>query len=158
MNPKIFLERAENELELAKIIFKLSKEKDLQVNIFKTNSYLSFFSAVITHSYYSIFYTAKAYFASKNIFLSAPEEHKKTFKKFEEFTKKGILDSSLFVLYKEVFIKADVLLEIFRIEKKKRGTFTYQKMPQANELPALESLKNAKTFFKHVNLLIFKNT
>jgi hypothetical protein len=36
------------------------------------------------------------------------------------------------------------------MEKKKRGEFTYQKLSQANLEPAKESLKNARTFFKHV--------
>ena len=51
-------------------------------------------------------------------------------------------------------IKADTLLGIFRIEKKKRGDFTYQTLSQANKEPAEESIKNAKAFFSHIYLLI----
>jgi len=157
MNPLLLLERAENELELAKIIFNLSQDKEMQISVFKTNTPLSFFSAVITHSYYCIFYVAKAYLTSQNIKFKPPEEHKKTYEEFKKFTNQGIIDASLLLSYKEVLIKADVLLEIFKLEKKKRGDFTYQKMPQANEHPAQESLNHARTFFKHINYLISKN-
>ena len=37
----------------------------------------TYYSAVIAHSYYSIFYGAKAYLAKKGVEVSAPEEHKK---------------------------------------------------------------------------------
>ena len=50
-----------------------------------------------------------------------------------------------------MIVKAESLLEIFRAEKKKRGDFTYNTIAQANIEPANESLKNAKTFFKHCN-------
>jgi hypothetical protein len=42
-------------------------------------------------------------------------------------------------------------LEIFKTEKKKRGDFTYNTIPQANMEPAGESIKNAKEFMKHCN-------
>ena len=54
------------------------------------------------------------------------------------------------MLYEKVLLKADKLLGIFKIEKKKRGEFTYQKLAQANKEPAEESLENAKEFFRHV--------
>ncbi len=42
MNPKLYLERAENELELAKIIFKLTTEKNIQKEIFAVDTPLTF--------------------------------------------------------------------------------------------------------------------
>jgi hypothetical protein len=50
--------------------------------------------------------------------------------------------------------RAEELLGIFSKEKKKRGTFTYQKLPQANKEPAKESLDNVLFFFKNVNKLL----
>ncbi|MCX6706589.1 MAG: hypothetical protein NT001_00395 [Candidatus Woesearchaeota archaeon] len=41
---------------------------------------------------------------------------------------KGELDVELLMLYEKVLVKADKLLGIFKIEKKKRGEFTYQKL------------------------------
>ena len=51
-------------------------------------------------------------------------------------------------------IKAEELLGIFRRERKKRGKFTYQRLPQANFGPARESLENAKKFFKNIYLML----
>ncbi len=68
--------------------------------------------------------------------------------------KKGIIDLELLNYYKELYIKAETLLEIFGSEKKKRGDFTYKTLPQANIKPSEESLNNAKLFYKHIyNLL-----
>ena len=54
-------------------------------------------------------------------------------------------------------MKAEELLGIFKREKSKRGEFTYQKLPQANLHPARESLENAETFFKNINLILRGN-
>ena len=66
------------------------------------------------------------------------------------YVEKGVMDVDLFKLYEKVMFKADTLLNIFKVEKKKRGQFTYQKLPQANKDPADESLENAKLFFKNM--------
>ena len=50
--------------------------------------------------------------------------------------------------------RAEALLGIFSIEKRKRGEFTYQKLPQANREPAEESLNNALFFFKNMNKIL----
>jgi phosphoserine aminotransferase len=57
----------------------------------------------------------------------------------------------LFMIYKKMIVKAESLLYIFKAEKKKRGDFTYNTISQANIELANESLKYAKTFFKHCN-------
>ena len=146
----LYLERAENELELAKIVFKITDEKEIQEDVFSIKQPLTFFSAVISHSYYCIFYAAKAYLIKKGIKNEPPEEHKKTFEEFKKLVEAGIIDVELLKIYESVMVKADALLQIFKMEKKKRGDFTYQKIPQANKAPAETSLKHAQTFFKHV--------
>jgi len=143
---KLYLERAGNELRLAEIIMQISVNKDIP-EIDKADTY---FSSVISHAYYSIFYTAKAYLIMKGIITKAPEEHKKTYDEFRRLVSQGIIDKELLVLYERVLVKAEELLGIFKVEKKKRGEFTYQRMPQANLEPAKESLENAKTFLKHI--------
>lgn len=149
-NIKLYLERSENEIELAKIVFTLTRDKTIQANVFHIDKVLSFYSAVITHAYFSIFYGAKAYLLKKGITTKPPEEHKKTFEEFKKLTEQGVLDVELLKLYERVLIRADTLLEIFKNEKRKRGIFTYQELPQANFAPASESLDNAKLFFKHI--------
>ena len=147
---KLYLERASNELKLAEIIMQMSVNKDIQMKIPKIDKPDTYFSSVISHSYYSIFYTAKAYLIMKGILTKVPEEHKKTYEEFRRLVAQGTVDNELLVLYEEVLVKAEELLGVFKIEKKKRGEFTYQRIAQANLWPAKESLENAKTFLKHI--------
>ena len=147
---KLYLERAGNELKLAEIIMQMSINKDLQTKIPTIDKPDTYFSSVISHAYYSIFYTAKAYLIMKGIITKAPEEHKKTYDEFRRLVSHGIVDEGLLRLYEEVLVKAEELLGIFKIEKKKRGEFTYQRIAQANLEPAKESLENAKTFLKNI--------
>src|SRR3989304_2044568 len=150
MDLKLYIHRAENEIKLAEIIFVISEEPNIQKETFKVNDPETYFSAVIAHSYYSIFYGAKAYLAKKGIAVSAPEEHKKAFDEFKKFVENGELDVELLKIYQEALVRAEYLLGIFKEEKKKRGEFTYRTMPQANKEPAKESLEHAKTFYKHI--------
>ena len=147
---KLYLERAGNELKLAEIIMQMSINKDLQTKIPTIDKPDTYFSSVISHAYYSIFYTAKAYLIMKGIITKAPEEHKKTYNEFRRLVSQGVVDKELLRLYEEVLVKAEELLGIFKIEKKKRGEFTYQRIAQANLEPAKESLENAKNFLKHI--------
>lgn len=149
---KLYVERAINELKLSKIIFALSANPSLQeqLGVKKSETY---FSATITHAYYCVFYVAKAYLLANEIIVKAPEEHKKVYDEFARLTRSGKIDFALLQLYESLLIKADVLLEILRAEKKKRATFTYKKIPQANKDPAKVSMQNAELFFKHVNRL-----
>jgi len=147
---KLYLERAQNELKLAEIVMQISINKDIQTKILEIDKPDTYFSSVITHAYYSIFYTAKAYLIMKGIITKAPEEHKKTYEEFKKLVSQGIVDEELLNLYEEVLVKAEKLLGIFKVEKKKRGEFTYQRIAQANLEPAKESLENAKTFLKNI--------
>ena len=154
---KIYLERAETELLLAKKI-KILTENDEIKKMLEIPSNKTFYSAMITHAYYSIFYSAKALLLTKEVRTDSPEVHKKTFESFKkEFVDTGILDLKLLKLYKELIIRADALLEIFKDEKWKRGNFTYKTIPQANKEPAEESIKNATTFVTNITKIIEKS-
>ena len=148
----LYLQRAENELNLSIIILKISDDKELQLSVFgmKEDTY---YSAAISHAYYSIFYAAKAYLLAKGIRTQAPEEHKKTFDEFSKFVEEGVIDVELLKIYRNMLIRADTLLHIFELEKGKRSAFTYRRIPQANREPAIESIDNAQSFFKHISLL-----
>lgn len=128
---------------------KISDDKEMQISLFKTEGD-TYYSAVISHAYYSIFYAAKAYLLTKGVKTEAPEEHKKTFEEFSILAGKGVIDVELLKLYEKMLVKAETLLSMFKLEKRKRGKFTYRTLPQANRDPAKESIENAQTFFKHI--------
>ena len=152
---KLYLERSENEVVLAEAVVSLSSEDDLKSKL-KIEKNMTFYSAVISHSYYAIFYCARAYLLSKGIKVKSPREHQKTYNEFKKLVKEGTVEKEFLELYKEVLIKADTLLDILKTERKKRGEFTYEKLPQANRQPALDSLSNAQKFFKHFYSLLSK--
>jgi len=152
---KISLQRASNELKLAGIIDFISKNPKLQLDTFKIAEPETYYSAVISHSYYAIFYAAKAYLVSKNVHIKSEQgQHQQVYFEFRKAVLKGEIEKELLRIYEEVAIKAEVLLEIFLKEKGKRSEFTYQKLPQANAEPATESLNNASLFFKTINGLL----
>ncbi len=148
---RLYLEKAENELVLAEILFKISGDNSIKENL-EIGSKETFYSAVISHAYYCIFYSAKAFLLLKGFKTSVPNEHKKTYDLFKKL--KGFIDESLFEIYEEESLKADSLLKIFFNEKMKRGNFTYKTLPQANISPANESLENAGRFFKSINYIM----
>jgi len=151
---EMYIKRAKTELETAEILYTVSKEKPQNFNISSESTY---YSGTISHSYYAIFYSAKAMLLTKNIETKAPEIHKKTLDAFEkEFIQSGLLDAKLLVIYRQMIIRAETLLEIFKTEKKKRGDFTYNTIPQANIEPAQGSIKNAKEFIKHCNTYLIQ--
>ena len=128
----------------------LNPNTQTKFNVTKVDTY---FSSVISHAYYAIFYSAKAYLLKKGIKTKVPNEHKKNFKEFKKLVKEGIVDKELLEIYEDIIIKAETLLGIFKDEKKNRGEFTYQKLAQANKEPAIKSLDNSRIFFKHINEL-----
>jgi len=56
---EIYIERARNEIMAAESLKKLSEEKT-QKQTFRIPSNTTFYSSVISHSYYAIFYAAKS--------------------------------------------------------------------------------------------------
>lgn len=153
---EIFIDRADNEVLAAESLKRLSEDKKAKGD-FKLPERTTFYSSVISHSYYAIFYAAKAILLSKGVKTSSPEIHKKTFNAFREtLVETGILDVKLLKIYKKLVIRADQLLEIFKDEKWKRGHFTYTTIPQANKEPSDDSLKNAKLFVSNIAKVLRK--
>ncbi len=154
---ELYLQRAENELISAQVLFDISSNPQLQRVQFKLEKEFTFYSSVISHSYYSIFYSSKAILAKIGIKTEGPEVHKKTLGAFEKhLVKTGKLDVELLKIYQKMIVRAEELLWIFSKEKGKRGRFTYQKLPQANRMPAKESFDNASVFFKNINKILTK--
>lgn len=151
---EIFLKRANNEILVAESLKRLSEETKCKEE-FNIPQEATFYSSVISHSYYSIFYAAKAILLTKNIRTTSPNIHKKTYDLFDKtFVKTGFLDKKLLQIYTDLVVKAGDLLEIFKDEKWKRGNFTYQVIAQANKMPAEDSLTNAKLFVSNVSKAI----
>lgn len=151
---EMFVKRARTEIDSAEILFQVSEDKKVKGN-FNVKEDSTFYSGVISHSYYSIFYCAKAMLLTKKIETEAPEIHKKTFEKFKEvFIDTGLLDTKLLIIYHSMIVRAEALLEMYKAEKRKRGDFTYNTIPQANRNPAEESIKHAKEFFKHCDVYL----
>ena len=154
---ELYLQRAENELVAAQVFFDISANPAIQKEQFKLEKEFTFYSSVINHSYYCIFYSAKAILIEIGIKTEAPEVHKKTLEAFEKYlVKTGKLDVELLRIYQKIMVRAEELLGIFSKEKGKRGKFTYQKLPQANQEPAKQSFDNALFFFKNINKVIRK--
>ena len=148
---EMYVKRARTEIDSALILFETSNNEGLK-NTFNLDTDSTFYSGVISHAYYSIFYCAKAMLLAKGISTDSPEIHKKTYDAFAEtFIETGLLDTKLLIIYKELIIRAEMLLGIYEEEKRKRGRFTYNTIPQANKLPAEESIQHAKIFLKHCN-------
>ncbi|MFH1917676.1 MAG: hypothetical protein ABIJ14_01020 [Nanoarchaeota archaeon] len=153
---RIYLERAENELRLAKAIFNLSKKEKIKIEL-EANPDDTFYSAVISHCYYSIFYSAKAILLTKGVKTKVPDEHKKTFFSFKKyFVESGLFDKKLLEIYDEIIVKADELLSLFAHEKWKRGHFTYKTIAQANIGPAKESIENTIKFVANIKNVLEK--
>ena len=146
---KLYFERAESELRLARAVFNLSIKEKVKLEL-GVNPNDTFYSAVISHSYYGIFYCAKSFLISKGIKTKAPEEHKKTYLNFKKFVVSGEIDSSLERIYGNLLITAGELLKLFSYEKKKRGRFTYKTLAEANRIPAKESVENATKFLLNI--------
>ena len=154
---RIYEERADNELFAAKSLKKLSEDSDMK-ETFELPDKITFYSSVISHSYYSIFYAAKAILLTKGIRTGPPSVHKKTYDEFKSrFVDTGILDVKLLNIYKSMVVKADVLLGIFKEAKKDRGKFTYNTIAQANKEPAEDSIKKANIFVTNIGKVIRKN-
>ncbi|MBI5393472.1 HEPN domain-containing protein [Candidatus Woesearchaeota archaeon] len=155
---KIYSKRAANEVQTATALFELSTSILIkeQLHIEQDST---FYSAGISHSYYAIFYSAKALLLTKNIKTESPNIHKNTYELFKiEFVDSGILDLELLKIYNNMIIRADELLQIFKEEKWKRGNFTYYTISDANKLPAKESVENAKKFVRNIMQIIEKSS
>ena len=72
-----YLARPENEVVLAASIKRLSDEQDAK-KFFQIDDSLTFYSSVIGHPYYSIFYAAKAILLAKGIETGSPWQRQRS--------------------------------------------------------------------------------
>lgn len=55
MDSKLYIHRSENEIKLSEIIYAISEKPVIQTRSFDVKDPETYYSAVISHSYYSIF-------------------------------------------------------------------------------------------------------
>ncbi|MBI2631700.1 HEPN domain-containing protein [Candidatus Pacearchaeota archaeon] len=152
---KLLIERAEHEIVVADLLYSLSNDSPEKTAL-NVSSGSTFYSAVISHAYYAIFYSAKYYLLSKNILIPEQGQHNFVYQRFKKLAKTGELDKELLEIYKDTKIKAEALLLILESEEEKRTEYTYKTYPQANKLPAEKSLENAKFFVSHIRKFVEK--
>ena len=75
LNYNLYLERANNEIKFADIALFVSNNKSIQVDVMKIEEPETYYSSVISHSYYCIFYSAKAILIKEGIKTEAPKVH-----------------------------------------------------------------------------------
>lgn len=142
---------------IAYILKFITENNELKRDTFKIDDALTFYSAVIAHAYYAIFYSAKAYLVKKGIVLPEQGQHQAVYFAFRKLVREGNLAVELLTLYEEVKVKAETLLEIFEKEEKNRTEFTYKTLAQANKEPADASMTNAQIFLSQMKELIEKS-
>lgn len=152
----LWLARAANELLAAQALYSISQDlRYKKENKFPAET--TFYSAVIGHAYYGIFYAVRAALLSEKIEITSPDIHNKAYNRFKNvFFDTGKLQKHLLQVYSTAFIRADDLLNIVKTEKKKRGDFTYTTTSEANKEPAEDSLTNANLFVSHIRTYIQK--
>jgi uncharacterized protein (UPF0332 family) len=147
---EIFLKRSNTELLAAKSL-KILSEETKHKEEFNIPQDVTFYSSVISCSYYAIFYAAKAYLLSKSIPIKSKQgQHQQVYFEFRKLVQTREIEKELLRIYEENKLKAEVLLGILKSEKVKRTDFTYETIPQANKAPAEDSLNNAITFISHI--------
>ena len=101
-NTDLVLNRADNELFLARAVYLLSENSKVKKEIFSLPEEITFYSAVISHAYYSIFYSAKAYVMSKNSTIPEQGQHNAIYQKFKKFVKEGDIEKELLIIYEDL--------------------------------------------------------
>lgn len=155
LKDEVLIERAEHEIAVSELLDKLSEDIPERAALNITSG-TTFYSAVISHAYYAIFYSAKYYLLSKNVTIPEQGQHNFVYQRFKKLVKTGELDKELLEIYEDAKVKAETLLLILEDEEEKRTEYTYKTYPQANKEPAEKSIENAKFFVAHIKKFVRK--
>jgi len=159
-----FLVNAKKSLASATLLYDVSTNKDMQSFV----GYVDFdgFLWVVNASYYSMFFMARALLESQGIKLKSDVSiHALTFdalvyffylngileKRFIEDFVESLEDSSS-ILGKQ---KADLLIEDYFFEKRKRAVFTYETKEIVVKVKAKTSLERARRFNEELRKIIY---
>ncbi len=155
LKDETLIERAEHEIVISELLNQLSINSPEKASL-NVPSDTTFYSAVISHAYYAIFYSAKYYLLSRGIVIPVQGQHNFVYQRFKKLAKTGELDKELLEIYKNVKVKAETLLLILEDEEEKRTEYTYKTYPQANKEPAEKSIENANFFVSHIREFVKK--
>ena len=161
-----FLKNADDSIDSAKALFELSTNTEKQESLGFTG--FNGLLWVVNASYYSMFYMARALLENGCIKIKADISiHAVTFDAMIYYfyltgkLQKGFLED--FIEAKEDAAeilgkqKADELMEEYYLEKKKRGTFTYEMGTLLVASKAQTSLERAQKFRRELKKIIDKN-
>ena len=150
----LMVKKANNNLKFAKIAFRISNDEKIKPELgLQEND--SFFDWAIVSSYYAMFYITHALLATINIRILRIRVHEATIYALAKyFIINKELEDRLFFLYEDAEKRAEELFTTLSEEKKKRGSFTYERLPKANKQPAKESIENAAQFIRDIESIL----
>jgi uncharacterized protein (UPF0332 family) len=148
-----YLGKAENNLVLAKHVYELSTHACLRdaMNLEKD---MTFLGEVVSLSYYSIFYAAKAYTISNGIKTCPPNEHVDLHEALERDLHSRWFGENPREVCEALMIDSRKLSDIFLYEKAKRGSSTYEPASKVRLRNAEISIENAEIFLISINYLL----
>lgn len=152
----LMAKKANNNLKLARTIFDLSKneQKKESMGLMAADS---FFDWVIITAYYAMFHMAHAILATKKVKIKNIRVHEATLVAFaHHFIVSKELEADMFFIYEDAEGRAEQLFNSLSDERRKRGHFTYEKLPKANMDPAQESLENATRFVQTLETILLQ--
>lgn len=160
-----FMNNAKNSLDSARLLFKVSTNKELQNSLGFPN--FNGFLWVVNASYYSMFYMARALLESEGVKIKTDNSvHLVTFNALVYyFYLTGKIQKNLIEEFKEAGEeasetlgkdKAKALIEDYSYEKDKRGRFTYEMGEIAIRNKAETSLNRALRFNEEIRKIIGK--
>ena len=152
----LMVKKASNNLKLARIVMRISDAKEVKEFLGLAEKD-SFYDWVIITAYYAMYFAAQALLATKKVRIQRIRVHEATLYAFAHyFIVNKQLEEELFFLYEDAERKAEELFTALSEERKKRGQFTYERLPKANQPPAQESIKNASAFVSAIEGILKK--
>jgi len=153
----LMFSKSQNNLKIARAIFKLSTTKEFK-ELFKLKEDDTFFDWTIQASYYSMFHAVNSLLATKKIKISKIDAHKSTLYAFgKHFIITKELAEELFIIYGQTEEKALALFSSLAEEKQKRGFSAYERLSKMNIEPAEESLEHAQELLQAISDILIKN-
>jgi uncharacterized protein (UPF0332 family) len=115
---------------------------------------MTFLEDVITRSYYSIFYATQAYTVLNGLKGSAKTTHTRTYEALEKGLRSKKMRNQQIKIQESEILSTQELLDIFLLEKYKRGLSTYNLKYNASLDEAKDSIEHAETFFAAISHLL----
>ncbi len=150
----LMVKKANNNLKFAKTTLALCENNEVKDSL-GLQEKDSFYDWVIVVAYYAMFHITQALLATKKIKITNIRVHEATLYAFaHNFILTKELEDELFFTYEDAEAKAEELFTSLSEERRKRGKFTYERLPQANKEPAEESITHATEFVREIETIL----